>query len=127
MSEREDGFYWVQVRIEGADEWVVAELRYGMDWYFTGRERRVKAENILKIDWRRLRRAPAEGDVPVGSVVEMSKERGDGRTRGQVTEVDLSLRHFPYKVWYGPESEDWVRLGPDEFTVVETPPSSKDD
>lgn len=53
----EDGFYWVRVRIEGGDAWIVAELEYGT-WSVPGRERRFKQESLLEVDERRLVQEP---------------------------------------------------------------------
>jgi hypothetical protein len=57
-------------------------------------------------------------EVSVGSFVKM-KDTRQGRQHGEVTEINLNLTSFPYKIWYGPEPDDWVRLNLDEFSIQE--------
>lgn len=110
----EDGYYWVRFR-EG-DDWLVVECRYGgLDFYFTDSEKKFSSSDFYEIDERRIER---EAQFPVGTVVEMTQIRG-GHGFGIVTEVDLTNQLFQYKIWYGPDPDDWVRLSPDEFSIPE--------
>ena len=63
------------------------------------------------------RRIVRETEFPVGTLVKMGVAR-QGHWHGAVIDVDRTNKAFPFKIWYGPDPDDWVRVADTEFTNI---------